>query len=399
MKAKMSFFVLLLLGLALISGASFARAQDSIHLLRVISIPDFVDFSDPTNLHAASFDIGWTDRGKYYLADRGPTATAYGDCGGRVDVIDADDNLDFICGFVGNIGSGVSGPNGILVLHAHGQNELWAGDGDGTVKVVDLDTRAMDTIDVGACPPFPCGVKRADELAYDSKHHIIVVANDADAIPFLTFISQGTPHRVLGKLPFDGSASAPVATDGLEQPVFDKSTKKFYQAVPETPENPGGEIDVIDPVRMEVTNRFPLKDCVPHGLTVGPSNDNGGHNLLVGCNMRTTTSAVSIVMDDTNGDIVATITQVGGSDEVWFNKGDNRYYLAANNCPVTLCGGPVLGVIDAETNERIENVPTATGAHSVAVNPRNNHVFVPRGPVSGPGSDDPGVAVYGHVDD
>jgi hypothetical protein len=378
---------------ALMLGANNTWADGPVTLLHVIPIPGFSDLSDPAHPHAASFDIGWTDRGKFYFSDRGPTATAYGDCGGRVDIIDAQNDTltGFICGFVGNRGpSSISGPDGILVLHRHGRTELWVGDGDSTVKVVDPDAQVIvDTISTG-------GTKRADELAYDSKHHIIMVTNPDDDPPFLTFISQET-HEVLGKLFFDG-ISAPKATDGLEQPVFDKSTKKFYQNVPETPENEGGEIDVIDPVRMVVTDRFPASDsnvgkCNAHGLDLGPD-----HHLILGCANRGVNTS-SIVMDDRDGSLVATITQVGGSDQVWFNKGDDRYYLAASNCNVKVCGGPVLGVIDAETNQWIENVPTATGAHVVAVNPRNNHIFVPRGPVSGPGSDTPGVAVYGHGDD
>jgi len=80
-------------------------------------------------------------------------------------------------------------------------------------------------------------------------------------------------------------------------------------------------------------------------------------------------------MDDRNGKILAKITEVTGSDEVWFNQGDDRYYLAASNCG-KLCGGPVLGVPDAVKNEWLQNVPTGTGAHSVAANPDNNHIFV-----------------------
>lgn len=38
---------------------------------------------------------------------------------------------------------------------------------------------------------------------------------------------------------------------------------------------------------------------------------------------------------------------------------------------------PVLGVIDAETNTWIANIPTGPNAHSVAANPINNEVFVP----------------------
>src|SRR2546430_2728450 len=51
-------------------------------------------------------------------------------------------------------------------------------------------------------------------------------------------------------------------------------------------------------------------------------------------------------MDARSGDIVATIAQVSGADEVWYNPGDKHYYVAARNNPT----GPVLGVIDARTD-------------------------------------------------
>jgi len=78
-------------------------------------------------------------------------------------------------------------------------------------------------------------------------------------------------------------------------------------------------------------------------------------------------------MNGTSGKIVATITQVGGVDEIWYNPGDNRYYLAARDMPT----GPVMGVIDAGTNLWLQNVVTNTNSHSVAVDPSNNHAFVP----------------------
>jgi hypothetical protein len=64
---------------------------------------------------------------------------------------------------------------------------------------------------------------------------------------------------------------------------------------------------------------------------------------------------------------------VGGSDQVWYNPGDHRYYLAARANP----GGPVLGVVDALTHRWVENIPTTKDAHSVAVDPTTNQVFVP----------------------
>ena len=79
------------------------------------------------------------------------------------------------------------------------------------------------------------------------------------------------------------------------------------------------------------------------------------------------------IIDAKTGAIVATVPEVGGSDQVWFNPGDDRYYLAARNNP----GGPVLGVIDAQTNRWIQNVPTSPNSLSVAANPLTNDVFVP----------------------
>ena len=81
------------------------------------------------------------------------------------------------------------------------------------------------------------------------------------------------------------------------------------------------------------------------------------------------------------------VAGVSGNDEVWFNRGDGRYYLAARANPT----GPVLGVIDAESQTLVQLVPTintagkptntppiaAGTAHSVAVNPHDNHAFVP----------------------
>ena len=71
--------------------------------------------------------------------------------------------------------------------------------------------------------------------------------------------------------------------------------------------------------------------------------------------------------------LLATINQVGGVDEIWYNPGDNKYYLAARDMP----NGSQMGVIDAATNTWLQNVPTNSNSHSIAVDPSNNHAFVP----------------------
>jgi DNA-binding beta-propeller fold protein YncE len=333
-------------------------------LLTTIAIPPNPK-SNPSG-QLKFFDISWVEGAtqRYYLGDRSNAG---------VDIIDADHDafLTRVGGFVGEAltkggapDNNHSGPNGVVTIHS--RHELWAGDGDSTVKVIDLRTNTIvDTISTG-------GSARADEMSFDPRDHVVVVANNADDPPFITFISTETPRKVLGHIVFDATTGAPFGvkafTDGLEQSVFDRATGLFYLSVPELDGDANaGALATIDPRTMKVTNLFRNSNCHPAGLTLGPRSQ-----ALVGCS----DPSRSIVQDVRTGDVVATIEQVGGSDEVWFNRGDDHYYLAARNNP----GGPVLGIIDAATNTFTKNVPTANNAHSVAADRKNNHVFVPLTP-------------------
>ena len=81
----------------------------------------------------------------------------------------------------------------------------------------------------------------------------------------------------------------------------------------------------------------------------------------------------------------ANIGGITGSDEVWFDAGDNRFYTGSNRQP----GGAVLGVI-SDANLLIETIPQSSASHSVAADSTRNRIFVPQAaPVSvvGPGGD------------
>src|SRR5262245_49121143 len=161
--------VLVLLGCGLLLAGRPARAGDY-GLVDVILLPTSANT-------LFSFDISWVDAGtqRYYLADRNNAA---------VDVVDARTHtfIGQISGFVGFHPSppSTSGPNGILVIPS--LNQLWAGDGNSTVKVVDLSSNTIiDTIDTG-------GTRRVDELAYDPDDGLILVDNDAEPTPYVTLI-------------------------------------------------------------------------------------------------------------------------------------------------------------------------------------------------------------------
>jgi hypothetical protein len=172
-----------------------------------------------------------------------------------------------------------------------------------------------------------------------------------------------------------GCAGA-VALAGLGGSAFNPNSGRFLVTNGNANGNlTVGTIDVINPNIGNpngpfVENSFLMPNCMPTSVVQGP-----GNNFLVGCADHDGEAFPpnEYVIDGTSGKILATITTVGGVDETWYNPTDNRYYLAARDMPT----GPVLGVIDAKTNQWLQNVPTNANSHSVAVDSGNNHVFVP----------------------
>jgi hypothetical protein len=168
-----------------------------------------------------------------------------------------------------------------------------------------------------------------------------------------------------------------ISPAGLGAPGFNPNTGHFL--LPNSNSTaviPVGSIDEIDPRPGNpngpvVINSMPLLNCMPTSIVQGP-----GDNFLVGCADHDGESfpANEIIINGTSLAVVATTNNVGGVDEVWYNPGDNRYYLAARD----MLPGPVMGVIDAATNLWLFNLPVNTNAHSIAVDPATNHVFMPQ---------------------
>jgi hypothetical protein len=122
----------------------------------------------------------------------------------------------------------------------------------------------------------------------------------------------------------------------------------------------------FDPVAN--TGVVPLHACGPNGATLGPHS-----NLLLGCTPQNNPSDTTTLVINAKTKNYANIGGITGSDEVWFNKGDGRYYTGSSR----QIGGAVLGVIDA-TSVLIETIPQSTGSHSVAADSRRNRIFVPQ---------------------
>ena len=266
-----------------------------------------------------------------------------------------------------------SGPDGVIIIR---HREVWAGDGDSTVKVIDLFNGATThVISTG-------GSFRADEMCFDPRHSLVMAANNADNPPFASLISTKT-YTVVKRIPFVGSNGAPSSNNGAEQCQWSMRTGKFYISIPGIDGQPAGTggVAVIDPVAMKVETTFivPLASCeAPQGMALGPD-----HQMLLGCNGPAGANHPTAIIDERNGRVIATLANESGSDEVWFNEGDGHYFLARSAAVGT---NQVLGVVDSEAPEKPKpdaDVFTATkaiagrNAHSVAADPVMNQVYVP----------------------
>jgi hypothetical protein len=74
------------------------------------------------------------------------------------------------------------------------------------------------------------------------------------------------------------------------------------------------------------------------------------------------------------------IPQVGDTDEVWYDPASNSYYFAHSSEGESEIGAAkgAVGIVNAATEEFVRDIPfMGGGVHSVAVNPKNGHIFVP----------------------
>ena len=341
-----------------------APAEAKMRLIGTIAIP-----GEPL----ASYDISFIDQRTHqlFLADRSNKS---------IDIFDVKTSTftGRVGGFTGFNGKGKeAGPNGVTT--ARNGTEVWAGDGDSTVKVIDLKSmKIVDTIHTG-------GKLRADEVAYDPKDEVFIVANDADEPPFLTLISTRPGHKIIGKIVLEQ------ATDGIEQPQYNPDDGMFYVAIPELgKDKTKGALAVIDPKTARLVKMIPVDNCIPHGLAIGKQG-----KMFLGCSAGSKRSGLPpqlTVVDARAGKVIAVIPGAGGSDESNVNNKIDQYYSALGNHP----DGPRLAVVDARTNLLIELIPTSAGAHSVAASEFNNRVYVPAGRTAeGPGVCGGCILVFG----
>jgi hypothetical protein len=428
-------------GLLFLGSPAWAQGQGAADpnapALRLIKIIPINGTHASPNTKLFSFDISWVDNannGLYYLADRSNAAldvvdttgaftgtpdTLFGQIGG---------NAPGQANFKGDTGTtATSGPDGVTAAFPC----IFAGDGDS--RLLSFNGNVSFSAVVSALNTG--GQFRVDEMAVDPADSLVIAANNADTPAFSTIATYNKTTCALSnpiKTTFLALPGGNTNTNGIEQPVWDPNTKRFYVSLPEI-NGPGDGTGPNGAVARITTGGvietiYPINFMQPAGLTLGPNGD-----LLVGSNSvfdtggkkcsaivpapsPTTGTAAQMApahpatctgiafpqvaicnpgkgCTPANGSLIS-VPGVGGGDEVFFNPGDANYYVTAGNDPV----GPVFGVVASVVNTLTQLVPTlpptplvplvppvgtrttliSSGtAHSIAASSKSNHIYVP----------------------
>jgi hypothetical protein len=329
------------------------------HLITNIAVPNSAN-------PPFTFDISYANQqGKYFLSDRNNKA---------IDVVNTSNNT-LIAQIPGNFtGAGSStsdsGPNGIVGIP--GTSTLYVGDVN-AAKIIDTSAQAL----VKTIPLSTSGM-RVDEGCYDPDDHLVAIASPADTPPFTTFINTDT-QTVVTRLIFAGSS-------GLESCQYDAGTKSFLINNDGTAANPNGELDVITAssvvaLQPVVSKVFPLGNCGPAGMALGPNQD-----VMIGCDPPAGNPLITLILDRTNGKVLASLP-FGGVDQIAYDPTSNRYFLparhwTANGVAADSGFTPEMAVIDGTSRSILNEIPVGTGAHSVAIDSASGQVYVPFQPGS-----------------
>ena len=356
-----------------------------------------------------SFDISGVDaaKGRYYFTDRNNKS---------VDVFDIKTNTfskQIMGGFAGcdtgptcaGANNDKSGPDGLNIIP--GTTFIYVGDVN-SVKIIDTQTdTVVNTIAIGGTSGL-----RADEGCFDPDHKIYMIASPAESPPFATYIDT-TTQKIIATVLFTDPGTGPTgpASAGLEACVYDHGSASFIVNNDGSTANPHGETDVIPasfiltgtptaPVTLTLPvpstangfKIFPLGNCDPTGIDLGPGNDFG-----VMCRQGTTGALLTfLILDRTDGTIRATLN-AGGGDQIVYDSATNRYYLASSRftasgkaatngaCSSSSPCTPMLIVVDATMRKVVASVPAGNNAHSVGVDPVSHQAYMPYSSSGAPG--------------
>jgi DNA-binding beta-propeller fold protein YncE len=253
---------------------------------------------------------------------------------GASEVIEVDINTQQVVRTLPNLAS----VHGVLVVGALGRVYATATRGNQLVAFDEATGRELGRTVTGDYP---------DELAYDSRRGAIwtanVTAGTATVIDANTLQVRGTADigGEIGDIGYDSSSDRIlVAAQGRN------------------------DLAVIDPAAMAVVQRAQLPGCDhPHGLAI----DESDRLVFIACDLN----ATMLTVDESNWQVVGTDPVGQGPDEMAYDPGPRRLYVAAES------GILAIAVLHDHNVAVIRSGHLADDGHVVAVDPNTHRSYYP----------------------
>src|SRR2546429_255723 len=235
--------------------------------------------------------------------------------------------------------------------------------GDSTVTMFDLKTFAV-------IKQIKVEVGGLDGIMYDEPDDKIILTNHSRPIGTLTAIDPKTGD-IVGTAELEDNAPEGAAADGKGHIFVNNETKNTIQ--------------VVDVKTWKATASWPLDPCKgPTGIAY----DKASIRIFSGCNNT------SVVVDPTNGKIVATIKNGTRVDALGWDPSKKLIYIPNG-------GQGNVTVVHQDSPDKyttVATVDTFAGAKTIAVDTKTHNVYLfqpERGPAPAPPADAPPPAAGG----
>ena len=233
--------------------------------------------------------------------------------------------------------TGTTGVHGIATVTSLGKGFTSNGRLN-TVTVFDLKTsQILSQISVGQNP---------DAIFYDDFSKKIITCN-------------GRSQDLSVIDPASGQVVATIPVGGKPETAVSNGSGKIFVNIEDK-----SEIVSIDASAFKVLNRWSIAPGTsPSGLAM----DRKTNRLFAGCDDK-----ILIVLDATNGSVVAKVPIGDGCDGVGFDPGTKRVYSTNGEGTLT-----VIQEKSASEFTVLANVPTKKGARTISVDPSTHLIYTP----------------------
>jgi hypothetical protein len=302
-----------------------AAADGPYHKIKEIAIPG---------------EGGWD-----YLNIDAPTHRLYVSHASKVVVVDLtkDEIVGEIADTPGVHGAVAAGPDRVFTSNGRGNN----------ASIVDSKTlQTLSKVETEGNPDF---------ILYEPKQHEVYTFNGAGKSA--TVIAVGT-GKVVATIPLGGKPEAGVS-DGAGRVFVNIEDKD--------------NIAVIDVAKHEVIANWSI---APGGQAAGLALDKKTRRLFIGAHKPD--PPLMLMMDATNGKVVAQVPIGAGVDATWFDPGTGYAFSSCGDGTTTIAHEDSPGALTV-----VQKLETERGARTMAVDPTTHRIYLAAAKYEAPAADAP----------